>query len=54
MKSLTERHKEFVLYFDELDKKGIPWGISDLRRKAKELCLPVPENIVDWARRNRV
>lgn len=30
-------HKEFCLYFNELDALGISWGISDLFKKANEL-----------------
>lgn len=29
--------KEFCLYFDELEKMGIPFGLTDLYDKAKEL-----------------
>lgn len=36
------RYKEFVLYFRELDSLGIPHGMSDLKRKAEELGLPIP------------
>ena len=36
------KYKEFVLYFRELDKFGIPYGMSDLRRKAEELGLSIP------------
>lgn len=36
------RYKEFVLYFRELDRIGIPYGMSDLRRKAEELGLSIP------------
>lgn len=35
-------YKEFVLYFRELDVLSIPYGMSDLRKKAKELGLPIP------------
>jgi len=36
------KYKEFVLYFRELDAIGIPYGMSDLKRKAEELGLPIP------------
>ena len=36
-----EKFKEFILYFEERDKLGIPFGMSDLREKAIELKLPV-------------
>ncbi len=38
-----ELYKEFCKYFDRLDKEGIPFGLSDLFRKAKELGLELPE-----------
>ncbi len=38
-----ELYKEFCEYFDELDRQGIPFGLSDLFRKAKELGLEPPE-----------
>ena len=37
------RYKEFVLYFDELEKLGIGYGMSDLVRKAEELKLEIPK-----------
>lgn len=36
------KYREFVLYFEDLDKIGAPYGISDLVRKAEELDLPIP------------
>ena len=36
------KYKEFVLYFEELDKLGIGYGRSDLVEKALELGLPIP------------
>lgn len=36
------KYKEFVLYFRELDRLGIPYGMSDLGRNAEELGLPIP------------
>ena len=39
-----DKYKEFCLYFEELNKKGISWGTGDLRRKAKELNLNVPSD----------
>lgn len=41
-KDEENRYKEFVLYFRELDSIGIPYGMSDLKRKAEELGLPIP------------
>jgi hypothetical protein len=37
-----KKYKEFVLYFRELDRLGIPYGMSTLRRKTEELGLPIP------------
>jgi len=34
-----EKYKVFCKYFDELDRQGIPFGLSDLIRRAKELDL---------------
>lgn len=31
-----------MLYFEELDRIGAPYGTGDLIRKAKELELPIP------------
>ena len=42
MTKKENKYKEFVLYFRELDRFGIPYGMSDLRRKADELGLSVP------------
>lgn len=36
------KYKEFVLYFRKLDELGIPYGMSDLKRKAEELGSPIP------------
>lgn len=41
-KDIEKKYKEFVLYFRELDAIGIPYGMSDLKRKAEELGLPIP------------
>ena len=35
-----ENYKKFVLYFDELNDKGIPYSLGDLKGKAVELNLP--------------
>lgn len=35
-----ENYKKFCEYFDELERIGIPYGLSDLFRKARELGLP--------------
>lgn len=42
MKEDENKYKEFVLYFRKLDELGIPYGMSDLKRKAEELGLPIP------------
>lgn len=42
MKEDENKYKEFVLYFRELDSLGIPYGMSDFIRKAKELGLSIP------------
>lgn len=36
------RYKEFVLYFRELDRFYIPYGMSELIRVAEELGLQIP------------
>ena len=36
-----QKYEEFCQYFIELDSNGIPFGISDLIRKARELDLPL-------------
>jgi len=36
------QYKEFVLIFDELEQKGIGYGMSDLYRVAKQLGLEPP------------
>lgn len=36
------RYKKFVLYFEELDNMGIPYGTGDLVRKAEDLGLSTP------------
>lgn len=41
-KNEENKYNEFVLYFRELDRFGIPYGMNDLRKKAKELVLPMP------------
>ncbi len=40
--SIDRRRKIFVLYFEGLDMVGVPYGINELTKKAKELRLPVP------------
>jgi len=45
--------REFVEYFKEKDRLGIPYGLSDLYEKAMELKLPIPKfdvkfNFVKW------
>jgi len=36
---LSDKYKEFEKYFNELDRIGIPYGLSDLFQKANELEL---------------
>ena len=38
-----EQYKEFVQYFMAKEKLGIPFGLSDLYEKARELKLPIPQ-----------
>ncbi len=40
--SLEDRYRIFVLYFEELDRIGIPYGMGELSKKAIELKLPIP------------
>jgi len=42
-----EKPRAFIEYFQGLDEQGIPWGLSDLRRKATELGLPQPHWVRD-------
>ena len=44
-KRKMDKYEEFCAYFEELNEKGISWGMSDLRKKAKELNLYVPSDI---------
>jgi len=37
----ADNYKEFVKYYDELNDKGIPYSLGDLKRKAIELNLPL-------------
>ncbi len=37
----AEKYKEFCQYFNELESNDIPFGITDLIRKAKDLDLPL-------------
>lgn len=39
---IEERYKIFVLYFEGLDRINVPYGMTELTKKAKELGLPVP------------
>lgn len=39
---IEKRYRELVLYFEGLDRVGIPYGISELTKKSKELGLPIP------------
>jgi len=38
-----ENFKEWVEYFVELERLGIAVSLSDMRRKANELKLPIPK-----------
>jgi len=38
---INDKYREFVLCFEELDSLGIPYGLSELRQKAKELGTPI-------------
>lgn len=51
--SVENKHKIFVLYFEGLDRVGIPYGIGELVRKANELGLPVPsrKEAKSWKRK---
>lgn len=40
-----KNYREFLLYFEELDKRGIGYSIDDMIKKANELNLPIPEDI---------
>lgn len=40
--TIENRRRVFVLYFKGLDRIGIPYGIYELVKKAKELKLPIP------------
>lgn len=42
LKKENGKYEEFVLYFEDLDKIGAPYGTSDLIKKAEELRLPTP------------
>ena len=54
VRRVKERVEEFNAYFGELEKQGIPYGLSDLHRKAIELDLPIPlfdgMKILKWAK----
>ncbi len=45
-----QNYKEFVEYFNELDRRGIPFGITDLFKKSRELGLPPCPDIVKMMR----
>jgi len=42
LKKDSDRYKEFVLYFEEMNKVGAPYGTNDMIRKAEEFGLPIP------------
>lgn len=41
---MVNKFKDFVLYFEELNKKGIVWGKGDLIGKAEELGITKKEH----------
>jgi hypothetical protein len=45
-----QKYKEFVEYFNELDRRGISFGITDLFKKSRELGLPPCPDIVKMMR----
>jgi hypothetical protein len=51
--SVESKHKVFVLYFKGLDRIGVPYGMNELIKKAKELKLPIPsrQEIKSWKRK---
>ncbi len=38
---IEQKYEEFCQYFIELESKEIPFGITDLIRKARDLDLPL-------------
>lgn len=52
--SLESKHKVFVLYFKGLDRIGVPYGVNELIKKAKELKIPIPsrKEIKSWQRKH--
>jgi hypothetical protein len=51
--SVEGKHKVFVLYFEDLDRIGAPYGLSDLIKKSRELGLPIPsrKEVKSWKRK---
>jgi hypothetical protein len=51
--SIENKHKIFVLYFKGLDRVGVPYGMNELIKKAKDLKLPIPsrQEIKLWKRK---
>jgi len=50
-----EKYKEWAEYFDELERRGIGYSLSDMKRKANELGLPIPVSVVkDFVKRNKI
>jgi len=43
---LSDKYKEFAEYFNELDRVGIPYGLTDLLKKSRELGLPPCPDVV--------
>ena len=43
---LSDKYKEFVEYFNELDRTGIPFGVTDLLKKSRELGLPPCPDVI--------
>ena len=50
---IESKHKIFVLYFKGLDRVGVPYGMNELIKKAKDLKLPIPsrQEIKLWKRK---
>jgi hypothetical protein len=51
--SVEGKHKVLVLYFEDLDRIGVPYGLNELIKKSRELGLPIPsrKEIKSWKRK---
>ena len=47
---LEVKYKEFCEYFEELEDEGICYGLGDTIRKARELGLPLPNDVLKHLR----